>query len=37
MDLENYIPKSMNDIDPTIALVYLTLIIPLIVALIYAF
>ena len=37
MDLENIIPKSIFDIDVTIAAVYLTLIIPLIAALIYAF
>lgn len=37
MDLESYIPKSIDDIDPTMALVYLTLVIPLIAALIYAF
>lgn len=37
MDLENIIPKSIFDIDVTVATVYLTLIIPLIAALIYAF
>lgn len=36
MDLENIIPKSIFDIDVTIATVYLTLIIPLIAALIYS-
>ena len=34
---ENIVPKNMNDIDPVIMLVYITLIIPLICALIYAF
>ncbi len=37
MDLESLIPKGLDDIDVTIATVYITLIIPLIVALIYAF
>ncbi len=37
MDLESLIPKSMDDIDPTMATIYLTLIIPLIAALIYSF
>lgn len=37
MDFENIIPKSIFDIDVTVATVYLTLIIPLIVALIHAF
>ncbi len=36
MDIKTYIPKS-NEIDVTIALVYLTLILPLIFTLIYAF
>lgn len=37
MNLESLIPKSIFDIDVTIAAVYLTLIIPLIAALIYSF
>ena len=37
VDVENIVPKNMNDIDPVIMLVYITLIIPLICALIYAF
>ena len=37
MDLESLIPKSIFDIDVTIATVYLTLVIPLIAALIYSF
>ena len=37
MDLESLIPKSIDDINPTMALVYITLIIPLIAALINAF
>jgi hypothetical protein len=37
MDLQSNIPKNMNEIDVTIATVYVTLIIPLILALIYAF
>ncbi len=37
MDLENIIPKSIFDIDVTIATVYLTLVIPLIATLIYSF
>ena len=37
MDVKDIIPKSIFDIDVTVAAVYITLIIPLIVALIYAF
>lgn len=37
MDLENIIPKSIFDIDVTVATVYITLIIPLIAALIHSF
>ena len=37
MDVKDIIPKSIFDIDVTVATVYITLIIPLIVALIYAF
>lgn len=36
MDLESIIPDT-NEIDVVIATVYLTLVIPLIIALIYAF
>ena len=37
MDLESYIPKNIDDIDPTMALIYITLIVPLIAALLYSF
>ena len=37
MDIKNIIPKSIFDIDVTVATVYITLIIPLIAALIRAF
>ena len=37
MDIKNIIPKSIFDIDVTVATVYITLIIPLIAALIHAF
>ena len=37
MDIKNIIPKCIFDIDVTVATVYITLIIPLIAALIRAF
>ncbi len=37
MDIKNIIPRSIFDIDVTVATVYITLIIPLIAALIRAF
>ena len=37
MDVKDIIPKSIFDIDVTVATVYITLIIPLILALIHSF